>query len=372
MRAKFAFAFVLLAVVGLYQCAQPPTAVTPPPESKAKKLIYYGWGSPDTMYVRDHWREMEEMPFDGVGIVVPLDRRAWQQGKRDTGNQLGWQLMGKKGFRIEDFRDTIADLKAANWRKFTDNFLPVAFSSCVSARGLNWFDDQRWSAVANNFAVLARIAVEGGIKGLILDPEHYGKCELFYYPDQQRQHDEPFEAYKKMARQRGREVMTAIGAAMPEAVLFSLFGNTLPLSELRRDKSVNEVRYGLLPAFYDGFLEAMPAGSYLVDGYEFGFPFKERKQFVDGYRRIYHTALALSTVPDHYRQKVRAGFGLWIDYKKNPRYLTPEEFQRAVRDALDVSDRYVWIYSQGPRFFPISGIDGSYIKAMLDAQLRAR
>ena len=43
--------------------------------------------------------------------------------------------------------------------------------------------------------------------------------------------------------------MVAIGAAMPEAVLFSLFGHTLPLSELKRDKSVNEARYLLLLRF---------------------------------------------------------------------------------------------------------------------------
>ena len=32
--------------------------------------------------------------------------------------------MGKKTFRVEDFREAIADLKAPKWRKFTDNFLP--------------------------------------------------------------------------------------------------------------------------------------------------------------------------------------------------------------------------------------------------------
>ena len=104
MRAKFTLAFVLLAMIGLYRCAAPPTVVISAPESKAKKLVYFGWGSPDTPYVREHWSQMEEMPFDGVGIIVPVDRRAWQQGKRDTHNQLAWQIMGKKTFRTEDFR----------------------------------------------------------------------------------------------------------------------------------------------------------------------------------------------------------------------------------------------------------------------------
>src|SRR5262249_45070527 len=87
-----------------------------------KKLIYYGWDVRDTQYVRDRWREMEQMPFDGTGIVVVVDRQAWRRGKTDTGNQLGWLLMGRRAFRIEEFREAIADLKVAKWRTFTDNF----------------------------------------------------------------------------------------------------------------------------------------------------------------------------------------------------------------------------------------------------------
>src|SRR5206468_9738839 len=135
MRAKFALAFVLLGVVGLCQYAQQPTPVIFAAELKAKKLISFGWGSPDTQYVRDHWQQIEEMPFDGVGIVVPVDRRAWQQGQRHTGNQLGWQIMGKKAFHPEDFRVATEDLKAAKWRKLTDNFLPVFLSAAQSTIG---------------------------------------------------------------------------------------------------------------------------------------------------------------------------------------------------------------------------------------------
>ena len=46
-----------------------------------------------------------------------------------TDNQLGWQVMTKRLVRIEEFREAITDLKAAKWRAFIDNFLPVALSS---------------------------------------------------------------------------------------------------------------------------------------------------------------------------------------------------------------------------------------------------
>ena len=360
MRAKFAPAFVVLAVIGLWQCAQPPTAVISAQESKAKKLIYYGWGSPDTMYVREHWRQMEEMPFDGVGIVVPVDRKAWQQGKRGTGNQLAWQMMGKRSFRAEDFRDVIEDLKTAKWHKFTDNFLPVILSCEQSTLGLNWFDDARWRIVVNNFQVLARIAAATGIKGLIFDPEHY-KYELFRYSVQRRQLDKPIDEYNKIARQRGREVARAITGSLPAVAILSLYSYTYPLRH-----TLQKTEYNFLPPFYDGLLETLPSGATLIDGFEPAYGFKEPRQFAGAYREI-QQAVKISQVPDHYRAKAKAGFGLWIDNRNNPKYFTPENFQQVVRAALENSDRYVWIYSQGVRFFPPSGIDPAYIKALSSA-----
>ena len=72
-------------------------------------------------------------------------------------------------------------------------------------------------------------------------------------------------------------------------------------------------------------------------------------------------------MPEHYRRKVKAGFGLWVDYRKQPNYFTPEEFQRAVTSALKVSDGYVWIWSETVGFFPPK-IEPSYIKALAAAR----
>jgi hypothetical protein len=336
----------------------------------AKKLIYYGWGSRDTQYVREHWHAMEQMPLDGTGIIVAIDRQGWQQGKQATDNQLGWQLMGKRAFQTEEFRAAIADLNSAKWHAFTDNFLQVVLSSSYAAQ-LNWFDDERWRVIVNNFGVMAQIAAEGGVKGLIIDPEAYSYM-LFKYHDQQRLLDRPLEAYMAMARQRGREVMAAIVTHMPEPVLLTLYGYTLPLRERRGEIKPQDVRYSLLPAFYDGMLEAMPAQGRLVDGYESAYAFKRRQQFRDGYRQVRDGAVAVSGVPELYRQKVRAGFGLWLDYAQKPDYFTPEEFQRALSYALEISDRYVWIYTHGPRFFPPSAIHPSYIEAIAGARRGAQ
>lgn len=340
-------------------------------EGRTKKLIYYGWGVRDTQYVRDHWQEMEAMPFDGTGITIAIDRSKPTTGDGVTGNLLGWQVMGRRSFQVEEFREAITDLRVAKWRRFTDNFLPIALSASGSAADVTWFDDNRWSTIANNFGVLARIAKEAGLKGLILDPEDY-QAALFSYTVQRQKVDRLFAAYQEVARRRGRQVMTAIAAHQPKAVLLTLFGYTLPFSEFRGGKHLEDAEYGLLAAFYDGLLEAMPDGALLIDGYEYAYTFKERRQFLEAYRRIHQDALQLSAVPEAYQQKVKAGFGLMLDYGNRPDYRTPEALRQAVALALEISDGYVWLYSQGPQFFPPSRIDPSYIEALAAARQAAK
>ena len=336
-------------------------------ESGPKRLIYYSSGTRDTQYVRKNWREMEQMPFDGIGITVAVDRSKPTIGKGATANLLGWRVMGPRLFRMEEFRDAVEDLRVPRWRTFSDNFFPVALSAADSAGGLNWFDDGRWHIVVNNFGVLAGIAAKGGAKGLLFDPEHYNYA-LFSYPSQRQQRDRPFEDYARAARQRGRQVMAAIAAHLPDAVLFWLYGYTLPFSELRGRTSLQNAGYGLLPAFCDGLLEAMPPKARFIDGYEFAYGFKDRRQFLDGYRRIRQEALRLSAVPEVYREKVKAGFGLMLDYRGQQHYFSPAEFKQAVGYALEISDGYVWIYSEGPQFFPPSGIESSYIDAIVEGR----
>jgi hypothetical protein len=269
---------------------------------------------------------------------------------------------GEADIRIGEFQEAIADLKAAQWRTFTDNFLPVALSSGYAAQ-LNWFDDERWrsSRILGDDAGRRHWRPQR----LILDPEHYNYA-LFRYADQRQQLTGRCR-HVGVARQRGPEIMASVAAHLPGA-LFSLYAYTLPLSERERGKRLEDTGYSLLPAFYDGLLEAMPAGTLLVDGYESAYAFKERRQFLEGYRRIRQDAVEHSAVPDRYRQHVKAGFGLWLDYRQKLEHFTPAEFRQGVSAALEVSDGYVWIYSHGPRFFPAANVDPSYIEGLAEAR----
>jgi hypothetical protein len=332
-----------------------------------KHLIYYGWGMPDSQYVRDAWRSMEKLPFDGSGIVIAIDRDAWKRGDRSTGNQIGWNLMGSRGFRFDDFAEAVDDLQRPRWQESFHMFLPVALSASGSASTLTWFDDTRWRTVANNFGVIAQIVAKSGLKGFVLDPEGYG-YDLFSYRFQRTRQERSFDDYKTIARQRGRELMRAVATHSPNVVLISLYGYTLPLSELRREGTLQDTAYGLLPAFYDGLLEEMPEGGTLVDGYEFAYGFKEERQFQKGRRRIRTEAVSLSAVPERYRQHVKVGFGLWADH--GGKRLSPVEVQRSARMALDVTDSYVWIYSQRIGFYPPSADARPYLDAITAARGR--
>jgi hypothetical protein len=340
-------------------------------ESRGKKIIYYGWGIRDTQYIRDHWQEMEQMPFDGTGISIAVDRQAWQRGKTDTTNQLAWLIMGPRVFRAEDFHPAVTDLKAAQWRIFTDNFLPLILSAAQSAQGLSWFDDDRWRIIVDNVSVIAGIAADTGLKGFILDPEHYN-YELFRYSAQRKLRAHSFEAYTAMARQRGRDVMGAIATRLPNAVLLSLYGYTLPFSELKAGTTLAEARYGLLPAFYDGLLKAMPPTGSLIDGHEQAYAFKTKAQFAASYQRIHRDAVRLSAVPALYQARVKAGFGLWLDNKSQRDFWRPAEWRDALSLALASSDKYVWIYSHIPRFFPSTDLHPPYLEALREVRFSAQ
>jgi hypothetical protein len=357
----------MIAATDLVAAALLATTLLPaPPSRPAAKLVHYGSGVPDTQYARDHWREIERLPFDGAGIHVAIDRAAWAKGDRSTRNRLGRLVTGRRPFSLEDFREAIEDLRAARWQLWTENFLPVSLSA-PEAPPPDWFDDPGWAVVVENLGVVAAIAREGHLRGILLDPEHYGP-ELFRYrPGAGR----AFPEVAAAARRRGREAMEAIARERPGAVVLCFFGQTLPLAELRRGRTLEQAEYGLLAPFFDGMIEGASDGVRLVDGYEFAYGYTEGEQFRQARARIEEAGRSLSAVPERYRRVVEAGFGIWLDYGGDPAFRSPAVLARTLREALLATDGYVWLYSEGLRFYPPSA-DAEPILAVLRSVRRAK
>ncbi len=368
---------VLVAMTVLAGLSLLPSILSQSQSPMRKKLIYYGWGIRDTMFVREHWSEMEKMPFDGVGIAVAIDRKAWQQGETHTGNMLAWNLFGPKAFKLDDFRPAIADLKAAKWQRFTDNFLPACICSSGQDFGFYWFDETRWKIILNNWRLLVTIAKEGGCKGIILDPEHYG-AYFFHYPSMRERLNKPFAEYQAKVRERGRELMEVTKAIFPDITILMFWAHSyLTIHPTERKKPPEQNAYGLLPAFVDGMMEAADERAQFVDLCEFAYPYKRRDQFLEAYHSIVNKAMPFSFLPELYRRRIRVGFGLWLDYGGEKRWdvrdfsrnhFSPDEFRQSLQWALEISDGYVWIYSHKPRFFPPSDLPDAYLQAIKEAR----
>jgi hypothetical protein len=330
-----------------------------------KKLIEWGWDQPNTAYLREHIREMEQAPFDGVVLAV--------EGREADGKRIDftWQGFGKRAFAREQFEQAVADLKATEFRKFTDNFLRFN----VTPGDVDWFDDEGWKSIFANSRLIAEIAREGRLAGLLFDLEQYN-TRLFDYPKQPRRDERSFDAYAKQIRKRGAEVMRAINAGDPELTLLLPVATSNPFNYGRG--RMDQVDYGLLPAFVDGLLEAATSATVFVDGLEMAYPVKERSRF-GKLREIVRNAREASFVPELYDRRMTIGFGLWMDHNWRKRegwfpaepaknYFSPAELRAALRHALDLSDRYVWLYSEQINWWTGKGLTPEYVNAVREAK----
>src|SRR5205823_14115198 len=91
-----------------------------------KKLIEFGWDEPDTAFMRQHIAEMEKRPFDGTVFEIAA-------GKVRFINEA-W---GKRKFSEAELAQSIDDLKATHFHRFTENFLRFD----VTPGDVDWFDD---------------------------------------------------------------------------------------------------------------------------------------------------------------------------------------------------------------------------------------
>lgn len=354
---------ILLGLLGV--TAALPTAAQPDTEKgslKGKKLIEWGWDEPDTKFMRENIQKMEQFPFDGLVFHATSSK----------GANLAWEVWGSKKFSPDDFEQAVADLKATKFNRLTDRFLRVN----VTPGNVDWFDDNAWANVANNFGVAAEVAREGRCKGFMFDTEQYEGVKDFDYRQQKHKDKKTFAEYQAKVRQRGQEWIKAVNKQYPAITMLLTFGYDVSLWRADKPKDRSTAAYGLIADFLDGILDACSKETVIVDAWEFSYPYKERKQFEQAYESITKKALDQTAVPEKYKSQVKAGFGLWMDHKRkgwdvadfSKNYFSPNEFEAAVRSALEVSDGYVWVYSERPKWWTNEMLPQAYVEAMAKAR----
>jgi hypothetical protein len=164
--------------------------------------------------------------------------------------------------------------------------------------------------------------------------------------------------------------------------VFLTFGYRLPWDESDHGRiPLAQCHYGLLAPFLDGMFEAVSDKTLIVDGHETSYSWKKPEQFARARHETRDGLLSIVHDPDRYHRHLSIGFGLWMDYDWRKRgwnfedpsknYFTPEALERATRAALDSADKYVWIYTETPRWWseqnqPVK-LPAAYSKALREA-----
>ena len=323
------------------------------PVSASKKLIGCGNDAPLTSYVREHIRQMERAPYDG--IVMKLTRSSTHD------------FFSHSKIPDEAAERAIADLKATEFRKFKHNFLwanaIVDGSKAHPDYHGDWFKDANWDAKLHNARLFARVSAEGGLKGIMFDTEMY--CgQVFDYGFQKDRDKIGFAAYQQQVRERGRQFIRAINGACPQIEIIFMVTAWHNYMRYWTDPQWPEERmcYGLFPAFMDGIMDAATPETKLVDGFEEGYNLTEYADFALARGIIRDGVARFSSDPARYRDRIRAGFGIGLIYHE------PDVKEDAIYYALHAADEYVWIWYGWSYNFWLGSAPRARVAALMNAK----
>ena len=327
---------------------------------RPKKLIATGWDKPNSERLLKNLALMEKRPFDGVVLTA--------EGRKGDGKACHMRrTFSAEPWKREWFDHTVRNLKACRFTRFTDNFVSVG----ANPGNVDWFDDDGWRRIVDHWRIAAWVAKQGGLKGLLFDPEPYTPPHAQFTWAAQPQHDRhTFEAYAAKARERGRQVMAGVVAEFPDATLYGYFLNSVCTQAAgRRDPNriLAGFAYGLLPAFLDGWLDAAPPGVTFVDGCERAYRFNSAGEYLETAVAIKGACQELVSPENRarYRTQVQVSFGMYLDAYWNPKgsewdawYIDGlggprvDRLRANVRTALRVADEYVWCYGEKFHWWP--------------------
>lgn len=366
--------------------ASTPAASTSPATAPAhpgpKYLIEFGWDEPTTAFMRQHFAQMEQTPFDGTVYHV-------QYRKSDgTMGSFMNDCWGKQAFSDAQLENALDDLAHTPFHTFTHNF----FRFNTLPGDVDWFDD--YSAVLQNAQQSARIARASGSAGILFDDEQYN-YPLFNFAELTEKNHQTWEACARQARLRGGQIMHAFqqgwtrgappGTPPRPLVIMLTFGLSLPYHECQtHSQKLAQVHYGLLVPFLEGLFDAAGPDDQIIDGGELAYGFKTAREFTDQRDVVLHKACTLLEDRRPYLDHIHVAFGLWLDFEFKERpfftddltknYFTPDQWQTSVHTALDQTDRYVWIYTEKPRWWtaagPAADLPPAYAQALREARGR--
>ena len=332
-----------------------------------KKVIHWGFDAPGATYFCQNIEKFQAMPFDGYVLSLTADiggKKMW----------TGWGAFGGMPLTAESLAEEMDLLAKTDFGRVQDNLLRLLVT-CLDENSAplgapNLLDDGDWARVLSAARLFARVCKVGKVKGILFDDEQYGHKFPYSHPFDYRRHpaskEKSFAEFARIYRQRGREFMEAVCREKPDIVVLWLVSNAMVYDRAGRSiEGLETCDYGLLPAFHDGMVEGAGEGATLIDGNEIFYPLMRHATMKK--RKAYSRSKGplISQIPDLYRKRVSFGVGLMADINYNflrdfytkpdqlwRNHFSPERLMHAVHNALVLSDRYVWVWSEKCVFDP--------------------
>jgi len=136
-------------------CGAVPSQVT------VSRLIATGWDSPTPARFREELAEFEKWNcFDGTTIAPTR--------KLPDGSVVDCRkAFSREHWEWAEFAEAVKDLREARPTTATNNFLFVY----ANPGDVDWFDDAGWKEVVDHWRLIACLAREGGLRGVLYDAD---------------------------------------------------------------------------------------------------------------------------------------------------------------------------------------------------------
>lgn len=306
-----------------------------------------------TTYVKNNIATMEQQPFDGLIIDFMYQDPFYGlvNGSFEhicNSYAIPWTLLGTP----------VTDLLNTNFVKFTQCFIRgnIATPAQVGAPIVNVFSASASQAYLNNIGMVARLAFQGGLKGILLDAERYNSSSFWYYPN--LNHAYTFAEYQDAYFNLGKLAINRIQAEYPGCtIMMPIFYDQLRNGP--QDMSLN--LYGLFPKFLDGMFSGCEGATTIVSPTELGYCHKLPQDF--DYDIFVQTPPNVpflgADVLQQYNIFHEKSISTWIDcpgtgfnfIDVNLNYNTPAQFKYNVLQILNRVPRYCVVYNQAPRWW---------------------
>jgi hypothetical protein len=311
-----------------------------------KRLIEFGWDTPDVSYLSQHLAQMQDSPFDGVTFRIGPRMRAFEDRRWST-DEMQLPL-----------------LRGLQWGDLDDSFLVLNGPGPTT---MNWFDDGHWRTILQNMRLVSQAVSASHAAGLFFDPEFYlSSSELspWVYNAPTYPGHTPGQLEAK-ARERGREFVKALRSSVPDLKFLTLFAASHYCGQTVRPDG----KFFLLVPFIKGMMDAGGRGFQLLDGHETSYNNARPGDFLADYAAVHRcSALDLDLLKaaghgpqKHWDPHVRMAPGIYMDYVMGTRPQYPRLFSYDSRLqwlesntywALESADRYAWFYSEWADWWP--------------------